>query len=67
MSAQSVIEPKSPAYTSVKGAATLLDCHPDTIRHMIYAGELPHVRIRKAIRIPLTALTVEALAGGVQR
>lgn len=67
METSTLIEPKNPAYTSIKGAATLLDCHPDTIRHMIYAGELPHVRIRKAIRIPLTALTVEALADGGRR
>lgn len=67
METSTLIEPKNPAYTSVKGAATLLDCHPDTIRHMIYAGELPYIRIRRAIRIPLEALTVDALVGGVQR
>lgn len=67
METSTLIEPKNPAYTSIKGAATLLDCHPDTIRHMIYAGELPYIRIRRAIRIPLEALTVDALAGGVQR
>ena len=52
----------STAYTSVKDAAKRLDVHPDTVRRMIYAGELPHVRIGRAIRIPLDALTLDALA-----
>lgn len=67
METSTLIEPRNPAYTSVKGAATLLDCHPDTIRHMLYAGELPYVRVRRAIRIPLNALTVDALADGGKR
>lgn len=48
-------------YTSISGAAERLDVHPDTIRRLIYAGKLPHVRIGRAIRIPLDALTLDAL------
>ncbi|MFY9262529.1 MAG: helix-turn-helix domain-containing protein [Arcanobacterium sp.] len=50
-----------PAYTTIKGAAEHLEVHPDTIRRMIYAQKLPHVRIGRAIRIPLSALSVDAL------
>lgn len=53
----------APAFTTIKGAATMLGVHADTIRRLIYANKLPHVKIGRAIRIPVEALTVEALKG----
>lgn len=56
------VEPTEPAYTSVKGAATILDCHTDSVRRLIYSKKLPYIRIGRAIRIPISALTPETLA-----
>lgn len=57
----------APVYTGIKGAATILDVHPDTIRKMIYAGQLPSIKVRRAVRIPLEALTMDALTTGDAR
>lgn len=54
-------EPTTPAFTTIKGAATMLGVHADTIRRLIYADKLPHVKIGRVIRIPIDALTVDAL------
>ncbi|MEW6905622.1 helix-turn-helix domain-containing protein [Trueperella pyogenes] len=52
-------------YVSIKDAAARLSVSPDTIRRMIYANKLPHVRVGRVIRIPLDALAPDALAEGV--
>lgn len=57
-----IVEPTEPAYTSVKGAAILLDCHTDTVRNLMHTGQLSYIRLGRAIRIPLSELTPEALA-----
>ncbi|WP_406710797.1 excisionase family DNA-binding protein [Trueperella pyogenes] len=53
------------SYVSIQGAAERLNVHHSTIRRMIYAGKLPHVRVGRVIRIPLDALTPDVLAEGV--
>ncbi|WP_216378400.1 helix-turn-helix domain-containing protein [Arcanobacterium phocae] len=58
-----VIEHPNVSYTTINGAAHCLDVHPDTIRRMIYANKLPHVKVGRVIRIPLDALTPAALNG----
>lgn len=37
---------------NVKEAAYWLDVSEDTIRRMVAAGQLEHVRVRRTIRIP---------------
>ncbi|WP_164719963.1 helix-turn-helix domain-containing protein [Flaviflexus ciconiae] len=59
----STVEPTLPEFTSIQGAATLLACSTDTVRRMIYSGKLPHARLGRTIRIPLSALTLESLNG----
>lgn len=51
----------NPAYVSITDAAERLNVHPDTVRRMIYAQKLPSVRVGRLVRIPLEALTLEAL------
>lgn len=48
-------------YTTVQGAAEYLQVNPATIRRAINAEKLDYVRVGRAIRIPLEALTPEAL------
>ena len=45
--------PRAPGtqLVSVAEAARITGCHPETIRRRIRVGELPHVRVGRAIRI----------------
>lgn len=42
-------------YYSVKEAAAVYGVHEDTIRRMCHDGEIDHLRLRGAIRIPKDA------------
>jgi excisionase family DNA binding protein len=42
----------------VEHVAEMLDMHPETIRRMVRAREIPHLRIRGQIRIRAAALEV---------
>ena len=37
---------------SVEEAARYFDCHPDTIRRHIRAGNIDHLKLGKSIKIP---------------
>lgn len=54
--------PEVPRYVSVKTAATLLEVNADTIRRQITAGLIDTIHIGRAVRIPLSELTPQALS-----
>lgn len=41
---------------SIEECARLFDCNHKTIREMVSAGELPHVRVGRVKRIPTSAV-----------
>ncbi|HCX85009.1 MAG TPA: helix-turn-helix domain-containing protein [Micrococcales bacterium] len=45
-----------PHYLTIRQAADVVGCSPDTIRRMIARGELRAVRFGRLLRIPPTAL-----------
>ena len=51
-----------PRYVSVKTAAQLLDVHVITVRHQIQSGRIGVVHIGRAVRIPISELTPQALS-----
>ena len=52
---------------SVREVASLWGVHRATVYGLIERGELEHVRVANAIRIPLSALKDGGLAEGVLR
>jgi excisionase family DNA binding protein len=48
--------PDRTPYLTVAEAAHLLRVHPQSVYRMVHAGELPHLRVGRAIRIPREAV-----------
>ena len=54
-------------FVSVAEAAAMLGVHENTIRRGVASGEIPHHRVRQAIRIPMSwVLLSEESSDGVQ-
>lgn len=50
--------PIEPEFLTIREAAALLRCCPDTVRAGIRRGELPAVRIGRTVRLPRARLSV---------
>lgn len=50
----------SPEYLTIREAAAVLRCCPDTVRAGIRRGELPAVRIGRVVRLPRARLALLA-------
>ena len=53
---ESEVRPRLQPLLSVRRVAELLDVCPATVYRMCEVGELPHFRVRNAIRVPLVGL-----------
>lgn len=58
--------PTEPEFLTIREAAALLRCCPDTVRAGIRRGELPAVRVGRIVRLPrarLAAAVVDSAPG----